>query len=83
MIGRFLFKGEYMQKQETLNVTIEDKLIQIVHSIDTETGKLFKDQATGLKELKELIEEEITMKGLRNNWYPYNNFECSISWKVI
>ena len=69
-----------MQKQETLNVTIADKLIEIVHSIDTETGKLFKDQATGLKEL---IEEEMTMKDLRNNWYPYNNFECSISWKVI
>ena len=32
---------------------------------------------------KKVIEEEILMKGLRNNWYSYNNFECSISWKVI
>ena len=72
-----------MQKQENLTLTICDKLVKIVHSIDTETGKLFKDQKNGLSELKELIEEEIIMKGLRNNWCPYNNFECSISWKVI
>ena len=71
-----------MQKQETLTLTINDKLVKIVHSIDVETGKLFKDQKNGLSELKELIEEELK-KGLVNNWYPYNNFECSFSWRVI
>jgi len=70
-----------MKKQETLNVTIGDKLNEIVHSIDTETGKLFKDQENGLEEVEKLIEEELK-KGLSNNWYPYNNFECSFSWRV-
>ena len=71
-----------MQKQENLTLTICDKLVKIVHSIDTETGKLFKDQENGLKEVEKLIEEELK-KGLSNNWYPYNNFECSFSWRVI
>ena len=72
-----------MQKQETLTLTIANKLVQIVHSIDSETGKFFKDQKTGLKELKELIKEKITKDQQYSGWQPYNNFECSISWKVI
>ncbi len=70
-----------MQKQETLTLTICNKLVKIVHSIDTETGKLFKDQENGLEEVEKLIEEELK-KGLSNNWYPYNNFACSFSWRV-
>jgi hypothetical protein len=73
----------YMQKQENLTLTICDKLVKIVHSIDTETGKLFKDQKNGLSELKELIEEKITKDQQYSGWETYNNFECSISWKVI
>ena len=71
-----------MPKEETLTLTIEGKNIEVFHSVDKETGSFFKDQKNGLEELKSLIKDELK-KGLANNWYPYNNFECSVNWKVI
>ena len=76
-----------MQKQETLTIDFWIKkkvvLVQIIHSVDIATGKFFKDQANGIKELKELIEEKITKDQQYSGWEVYNNFESSISWKVI
>jgi len=71
-----------MPREETLVLTIEGKKIEVFHSVDKDTGRLFKEQSYDLDDLKSLIKDELK-KGLTNNWYPYNNFESSVNWKVI
>jgi len=72
-----------MTKEETLTFTINKNKVKVFHSVDVEDGKFFKDQATGLKELKSWIRDEIVFQNKTDGYYPYNNFESFVSWKVI
>jgi len=73
----------YMTKEETLTFIINKNKIKVFHSVDVESGKFFKDQINGLKELKSLIRDDLIFQNKTDGYYPYNNFESFISWKVI
>ena len=72
-----------MTKEETLTFTINKNKIKVFHSVDVESGKFFKDQATGLKELKSIIKDDIVFHNKTDGYYPYNNFESLITWRII
>tara|TARA_R110000751_G_scaffold84816_1_gene169511 strand:- start:3 stop:215 length:213 start_codon:yes stop_codon:yes gene_type:complete len=63
---------------ETLEVTLKDKKIEVIH----QGFKSLKQQAKGLDQVKECIQESIDQEGKTDGFIPYNNFECSVSWKV-
>jgi hypothetical protein len=69
---------------EELNFVINEKKIKVFHNFDEETGKYFKDQSNGngIEELKSIIKEDLD-KGEINGFYPYNNFESRVSWRII
>jgi len=69
---------------EELNFVINEKKIKVFHNFDEETGKYFKDQhnGNGIQELKSIIKEDLD-KGEINGFYPYNNFESRVSWRII
>ena len=69
---------------EELNLIINEKKIKVFHNFDEETGKYFKDQhnGNGIEELKSIIKEDLD-KGEINGFYPYNNFESRVSWRII
>ena len=69
---------------EELNFVINEKKIKVFHNFDEETGKCFKDQhnGNGIEELKSIIKEDLD-KGEINGFYPYNNFESRVSWRII
>ena len=69
---------------EELNFVINEKKIKVFHNFDEETGKYFKDQhnGNGIEELKSIIKEDLD-KGEINGFYPYNNFESRVSWRII
>ena len=70
-----------MTREEVLTLTINEKKIKIIHSID-EDGKFLKDQKNGLEEVKSLIKDELKENKIKG-YYPYNNFECFVSWRVL
>ena len=72
-----------MTKEETLTFVINKKRVRVFHSVDVESGRFFKDQTTGLKELKSIIKDDIVFNNKTNGYYPYNNFESLITWRII
>jgi endonuclease IV len=66
-------------KTETFEMTLKDKKIKVTH----QGFKLFKEQEKGLDQVKECIEESISQEEKKDGFIPYNNFECSVSWKLI
>tara|TARA_R110002050_G_scaffold198346_1_gene333120 strand:- start:247 stop:534 length:288 start_codon:yes stop_codon:yes gene_type:complete len=69
---------------EELNFVINEKKIKVFHNFDEETGRYFKDQhnGNGIQELKSIIKEDLD-KGEIKGFYPYNNFESRVSWRII
>lgn len=65
------------QIKETLNLTIGGKSIEVNH----EGIKKLEDQKDGLQAVDRVIEREIK-EGKTSGFIPYNNFECSVDWKV-
>lgn len=45
--------------------------------------KPFKEQKNGLEELDEFLCEGLNSHMDIRGFIPYNNFECSVDWKVI
>ena len=68
---------------ETLTFTIDKKKIKADHQYDGATGKAFKDQEEGADQLKTFIRDEVVFQNKTEGFIPYNNFESSVSWKVI
>ena len=70
-------------KDEELNFIINEKKIKVFHYFDEETGKYIKDQhnGNGIEEIKSMIKDELD-KGEVDGYYPYNNFESRLSWRI-
>ena len=70
--------------EEELNFNINGNKIYVFHRFDEETGKYFKNQhnGNGIEEIKSIIKEDLE-KGDINGFYPYNNFESSVHWRVL
>ena len=65
--------------KEKFELTLKDHKIEVIHK----GFKLLKNQKNGLKDLKECIEQSIIVDENIEGFIPYNNFECSINWKII
>ena len=70
-------------KEEELTFIINKKKIKVFNSFDEETGKYIKDQhnGNGIEEIKSMIKDELD-KGEVEGYYPYNNFESRLSWRI-
>ena len=66
-------------KTETFEMTVKDKKVEVTHR----GFKSFKEQKEGLNQVKECIEESISQEEKKDGFIPYNNFECSVSRKLI
>ena len=64
---------------ETYEISLEDKKIEVVHN----GFKALREQDNALNEVQECIQESISNNKNTNGFIPYNNFECSITWRVI
>lgn len=60
---------------ETLNMTVNDKDVIVIHE-----GKR-NLKAKEKMEVRGLIAQDLAIDKT-TNFYPYNNFECSIQWKL-
>jgi|TARA_R110000824_G_scaffold336882_1_gene523390 hypothetical protein len=71
-------------KEEELYFIINEKKIKVFNYFDEETGNYIKDQhkGNGIKEIKSIIKEELD-NGKVDGFYPYNNFESRLSWKIV
>ena len=71
------------QKVKTINekyeITLEDKKVEVIH----QGFKSLKEQEKGLDDVKDCILRAIDERGNKDGFIPYNNFECSITWRVI
>lgn len=65
--------------EETLEVTLKDKKVEVIHKGFTP----LKKQVDGLNQVKECIQESIDQEEKTDGFIPYNNFECSVSWRLI
>lgn len=66
-------------KKETFQLTILDKTVEVYN----EGTHLFSEQTKEANnELKEFLESQLK-ENKTDGWLPYNNFESSITWKVI
>jgi endonuclease IV len=64
---------------ETYEIALKDKKVEVIH-----TGfKALKDQENALNEVQECIQDSILNNKKTDGFIPYNNFECSITWRVI
>jgi len=62
---------------ETYEIALKDKKIEVIH-------KGYKSlNNNSLRDLKEVIIESIDRDKNIDGFIPYNNFECSITWRVI
>jgi len=68
-----------MYINETITFTIDKKKVKAIH----QGTKAFKDQKTGLNDLKAFVKDEIVFQSKSSGFIPYNNFESSISWNVV
>ena len=64
---------------ETLTFTIDKKKVKADH----QGTKAFADQKDGADHLKSFIKDEIVFQNKNEGFIPYNNFESSVTWKVI
>ena len=67
------------QIEETLEVTLKDKKVEVIHK----GFKPLRKQEKGLDQVKECIQESIDQEEKTDGFIPYNNFECSVSWRLI
>ena len=63
---------------ETFKITIDSQQVEVEHK----GLKPFSEQENGVDDLKECIEGEIN-NGNEEGFIPYNNFECSVNWKLL
>jgi len=68
-------------KIEKFYFEINNKKVEVEH--DYTFYKSLNEQASNtFDELKKEIKKDLD-EGSTGNFYPYNNFECSITWKII
>ena len=65
--------------EETLELTLKDKKVEVIHKGFNPLRK----QENGLDLVKECIQESIDQEEKTDGFIPYNNFECSVSWRLI
>ena len=63
---------------ETFKITIDSQQVEVEHK----GLKPFSQQENGINDLKECIQGEIN-DGHEDGFIPYNNFECSVNWKLL
>ena len=70
-------------KEEELTFIINEKKIKVFNSFDEDTGKYIKAQhnGNGSEAIKSMIKDELD-KGEVDGYYPYNNFESRLSWRI-
>ena len=70
-------KGGSMSIAEKYELTLNNHTVEVIH-------KGFKSlNNNSLRDLKEIIIESINEDKKIEGFIPYNNFECSIDWKII
>ena len=66
-----------MSITEKYELTLNNHTVEVIH-------KGFKSlNNNSLRDLKEVIIESIDRDKNIDGFIPYNNFECSITWRVI
>lgn len=66
--------------KETFIFKIGGKKIEVINA-GTKKFKNMNDPKQALKDLKSMIQDDLR-KGKETGFYPYNNFESSINWKL-
>ena len=74
---------ETTMSKETLTFVIDKKKIKVDHEYADDTGRAFKDQKDGDKQIKDFIKDEVVFQNKKEGFIPYNNFESSVNWKII
>mgnify|MGYP003630978459 CR=1 FL=1 len=64
---------------EEYKLTLDNNEVKVIHK----GHKSLKDQGNALNDLREMIEKCIDTDEETQGFIPYNNFECSVDWKII
>jgi len=65
--------------QEKFTINVANQTVLITHS----GHKFLCDQKNAKKEIKEAIKFSIEKDGNTDGFMPYDNFDCSVKWKII